>query len=123
MKRFAIYADGEFLQTEEISNLVDEFSVKATEIYKQIRKMDFENLKLLVMKQECYQLKGLFDKAGFDWQPTDGMMARIKNKPLLKGIFPRGKFIETTEEFEKIFGIDEFEREILKKFKKIAPIK
>jgi len=123
MKKFAVRADGEFLKIDEINNLVDEFSIKATEIYKQIRKMNFEKLKLLVMKQECYQFKKLFDKAKIDWQPTDEMIARVKNKPLLQGIFPHGKLIETIKEFEKIFGIDEFEREILKKFKKIAPIK
>lgn len=115
MKKIAVYADGEFLKVDKINNLINELSIKATEIYKQIRKMDFEKLKLLVMKQECYQLKKLFDKTGVGWQPTDEMIARVKNKPLLQGIFPRGKLIETMGEFEKIFGIGEFEKEILKK--------
>lgn len=115
MKKFVVYDDKKLLNLTEIDNLINELSLKATEIYKEIRKLDFEKLKLLVIKQECYQLKKLFDKAGIDWQPTIEMIARIRNKPLMRDIFPHGKLIKTTAEFENIFGINEFERDILKK--------
>ncbi|MDD5341730.1 MAG: hypothetical protein PHI73_00095 [Patescibacteria group bacterium] len=113
MKKFAVSADKKPLDAITIDNLIDEFSFKATEIYKEIRQLDFEDLKSLVMKQECYQLKMLFDQAGIDWRPTDEMISRIKNKPLLRNIFPHGKLIKTTTEFEKIFGICEFEKSVL----------
>lgn len=113
MRKFAVYGDGKLLNINSINDLIDELSVKATKVYQEIRKLDFENLKLLVMRQECYQLKTLFDKAGVDWQLTDEMMGRIKNQPLLKNIFPHGKLIKTTKEFEKIFGINKFNKEVL----------
>ncbi|MFA5051637.1 MAG: hypothetical protein WC544_01075 [Patescibacteria group bacterium] len=113
MKKFAVYADGKLLDINQISMLTDELAVKAADIYKIIHKMDFEKLKLLVLKQECYQLKKVFDKAGINWLPTGEMAARIENKPLLKNVFPHGKLIKTTAEFENIFGINTFQKEVL----------
>lgn len=115
MEKFAIYAGKKPLNISKIDTLIEELSLKATKIYKEIQRLNFEELKLLVMKQECYQLKKLFDKAGIDWQPTREMITRVKNKPLMRDIFPHGRFIRTTAEFEEVFGINEFEREILKK--------
>ncbi len=113
MKNFAVYADGRLLSIEEINKLIEEFSVKATEIYQNIRKMNFEQIKSMVINQECYQLKKLFDEADINWLPTDQMKERINNKPLMKNIFPYGHLIKTTEEFKRIFGINKFEKEIL----------
>ncbi|MDP2685367.1 MAG: hypothetical protein Q8P20_10140 [bacterium] len=113
MKKFAIQADGIFLDENEINILIDELSIKATQIYQEIRKIEFEELKLMVMRQECYQFKKLFDKAKIDWEPTDEMTALVKDKPLLKNIFPHGKLIESTEDFKEVFGINKFEKEVL----------
>ncbi|MFA6524877.1 MAG: hypothetical protein WCT33_01245 [Patescibacteria group bacterium] len=113
MTKYAIYGDGKKLNLINTENLIDELSKKATDIYSNINSMSSENLKLLVMRQECYQLKLLFDEAGIDWQPTAEMIEVVKSKQILHGVFPRDKFIESTEEFKKIFGIDVFEKEIL----------
>lgn len=113
MKKFAVYADGKKLNTKDINTIIDELIIKATNTYTEIHKLDFEKLKLLIMKQECYQLKLLFDKAKINWRPTSEMIKRVKNKPLLKNIFPHGKLIQTTKEYEKIFGINKFEKEVL----------
>jgi hypothetical protein len=114
MKKFAVIADKKQLDLIEINNLTNKLATKATNIYNEIKSMNFEDLKSLVMKQECYQLKILFDKAKINWEPTNEMILRTKNKPLLKNIFPLGKFIKTTKEFNNIFGINKFEKEILK---------
>ena len=114
MKQFAVYADGRQLNQDDIAMLIDELSQKATDIYRHIRQMDFESLKLLVMRQECYQFKMLCDAAGADWQPTAEMVARIENQPLLTGLFPTETFIETAESFNEIFGIKKFANEVLK---------
>jgi len=113
MKKCAVYANKKPLNQTKISLMIDEFSVKATKIYQKIKKMNFEQLKLLVMRQECYQLKDLFDKAGVGWQPTAEMISKIKNKPLLTGLFPQKKLIKDVEEFKKIFGIKQFAKEVL----------
>jgi hypothetical protein len=114
MRKFCVYADKKPLDEVEISKLVLMLSEKATDMYKKIKKFDFESLKYLVMKQECYQLKKMFDKARVNWQPTNEMLARIKNKKLLKDVFPHGKMIKNITEFEKIFGINVFNEEVLK---------
>ena len=44
---------------------------------------------------------------------TEEMVKRVENKPIMKDIFPHGRFINTTEEFVKIFGVDKFKNEIL----------
>ncbi len=113
MEYFAVRADERLLNKKEIDALIGELAVKATNIYQEIGQMNFEELKLLVMRQECYQLKAMYDKAGIDWQPTSEMIARMKGKPLLTGIFPQDKFIETEAEFRQIFGIDKFVEEVL----------
>ena len=113
MKKISVYADGQVLNIEKLDNLINEFSEKAIKIYQKIRSMNLEEIKVLAMKQECYQLKKLFDQAGVEWQPTIEMQERVKNVPLLKNIFPQGKMIQTVEEFEEIFGIHKFRQEVL----------
>jgi hypothetical protein len=113
MKRAVLFTDGRPVAPEDTHLLIEEFAQKATNLYKKIKQMDFEDLKLLIMRQECYQFKALFDVAGVDWQPTNDMIMRIKNKPLLKGIFPQETFIDSEEKFSEIFGIDKFSKEVL----------
>ncbi len=113
MRKFAATADGKYLSTDEIQNLVNELSQKAEAIYQEIRKMDFEHLKSKVMLQECYQLKIMFDFTGIDWQPTEEMKNRIEGKSLLDGILPRGKMITDIDEYKELFGIKLFAQEVL----------
>lgn len=114
MRKFAVTANGKYLSLNEINNLVDELSKKAETIYREIRKMNFEELKSKIMLQECYQLKKLFDEANIDWQPTKKMVERIKNKPLLEGLLPHGKMMTSIEEYKDIFGINTFSKEVLR---------
>ncbi len=113
MRKFSVTADGRYLSIDEIHELVNELSKKAESIYREIRKMDFEQLKSKVMLQECYQLKTMFDSAGIDWQPTEEMKNRIKGKALLDGILPRGKMMTDIDEYKKLFGISQFAQEVL----------
>lgn len=113
MREFAVIADGKELPLSEIEALIIELSEKAERIYREIRGMGFEELKLKVMQQECFQLKALFDWAAYDWAPTQEMVSRVKNKPLLQGILPHGVMVTDLEVFKDIFGIRQFANEVL----------
>ncbi|TAN34237.1 hypothetical protein EPN28_00075 [Patescibacteria group bacterium] len=113
LRRFAVQADGKWLNENEIANLIDELAEKAELTYRDIRKKDSEGLKKMVLWQECYQLKKLSEAAGLDWRPSLAMLERIKNKPLLKGLIPHGEFIGTEEKFCRAFGVNEFKRDVL----------
>lgn len=111
--KYAVAADGNFLAEEAIGGLVQEFATKAEAIYRQIRSMDFEQLKEKVMLQECYQLKKIFDAAELDWRPSGEMTARIAAQPLLTGLLPRGVLMTDVESYKDIFGIRQFAKEVL----------
>ncbi len=113
LKYFAVVADGKLLSKQQIIDLTYELASKAETIYIQIRKKDFEELKQMVMLQECYQFKTLFDAAGMDWQPTSQMMNTIKGTPLQTGILPHGVMMESIEQYMETFHLNEFEREVL----------
>ncbi|MFH1890584.1 MAG: hypothetical protein ABIJ91_03410 [Candidatus Kuenenbacteria bacterium] len=115
LRKYAVYIDGKPATEKKIDTLINELSNKAVKVYKRIRSMGFEELKLFVMRQECYPFKKLFNQVNLNWEPTDEMIKRIKDKPLLKNIFPRNKMMKTTKEFEEIFGINIFKKEVLNK--------
>jgi len=115
LKKFSVIADGKTLAPEEIVNLINELSGKAESIYKKIRSLDFEELKKLVMLQECYQLHKLFTAAGIEWRPTPEMTARVENKPLMTGVITMGKLMTDLNEYRELFGINLFAREVLGK--------
>lgn len=114
MRKYAVLADGKSIGVEEIDNMIGDYSSKAEALYREIKKKDFEGLKEMVIQQECYQLKKIFDEANVDWKPTDEMMARVKGKELVKGMLPYGKMMETVDEYREVFGINKFEDEVLK---------
>lgn len=113
LKKYCVLADGKTLTTQEIEALILELSDKAEAIYKEIRKKDFEDLKKMVMLQECFQTKKIFDAASVDWRPTSEMLARIEGKPLLKNLIPHGKMMSSIEEYIHDFGVGVFAREVL----------
>jgi len=115
LKKYAVVADGKYLTESGIDELIKELSDKAEKIYQEIRKKGFEELKTLVMLQECYQLKKFMSAAGLDWRPTNEMSERIINKPLLTGILPHGKIMTNVEEYKEIFGLRRFAKEVLNK--------
>jgi hypothetical protein len=113
LKKFVVVADGKILTQENIARLMGELSAKAEGVYKKIRTMDFEELKQMVMLQECYQFKKMFDAANVDWHPTEEMVEQIKNKPLLTGILPQNTLMTDLEEYKEIFGVNLFAHEVL----------
>lgn len=113
LKRYAVVADGKKLDASQISRLIAEFSLKAEAIYQAIRKKDFEELKRMVLLQECYQLKKFFEAAKLPWRPDHEMLKRIKNRPLLSNILPRGKMMTSLKQYEKEFRLKRFAKEVL----------
>lgn len=115
LKKYFVMVDGVLVNDEKVNNLISEFAQKAEALYKDIKKLSFEELKIMVMNQECYQLKKLFDSAGVDWKPTEEMLNRIRDKQLLTGILPHGIMMTDINEYEEIFGIKLFDQEVLNK--------
>lgn len=113
MRHAAVLADGKKLPLNAWSGLIAELVMRAEEIYRRIRSLSFEELKAKVQLQECYQLKKLFDAAGVDWRPTGEMQQRMVGKPLATGVVPHGKMITDLEEYQQLFGINQFAREVL----------
>ncbi|MBI5530794.1 MAG: hypothetical protein HY918_04870 [Candidatus Doudnabacteria bacterium] len=113
LKWCSVVADGKTLTVEEIKKIIAELGTKAENIYKNIRSKSFEELKRMVMLQESYQLEKIYTEAGMDWRPTEEMISRIVNKDLMKNVIPHGVFMTNLEEFEKTFGFDIFEKEVL----------
>ena len=116
LKYYSVVADGKLLTSEEINNLILDLAQKAEKIYLQIRQMNFEQLKEMVMLQECYQLKKLFEAVAMDQKPTEEMYAAIKNKALLTNVLPHGVMMTTLEEYKKVFHLTEFDQEVLKPY-------
>jgi len=114
LKYYVVLADGKILGPEELRVLIMELATKAEKIYLEIRKKNFEELKEMVMLQECYQLKKLFEAAGLDWKPTARMKEIIKDKPLQTGILPHDVMMTNLEQYKKVFHLNEFEDEVLK---------
>lgn len=113
LKKFTVISDGKVLKEKQIAALIEELAEKAETIYRKIRTMNFEELKQMVMLQECFQMKKMFDAADIDWRPTQEMVDRVKDKPLLTGILPLGTLMTDLEEYKEIFGINLFAREVL----------
>ena len=68
--------------------------------------MKFEELKTKALWQECYQLNELFNSINMDWRPDKQMIERVKNKRLLKNLYPLGEMIDYKTYCDK-FGIRE----------------
>lgn len=112
MKKIAVLADGIPLQAGELHALIEELTSKAEAVYKKIRSMNMESIKEMVLLQECYQFKTLFESVGIEWRPTEEMKARIYNKPFAKDILPHGKMMGNLEEYRDALGIDSFMAEV-----------
>lgn len=113
LKKYCVVVDGKTMTLEDIETLILELSHKAEALYREIRKKDFEELKYMVMLQESFQTKKLFDAANIDWRPTPEMLSRIQGKPLLKNLIPHGTMMSSIQEYVTIYGIDLFAKEVL----------
>jgi len=114
LKKHSIVVDGRQIGNKKRDKLIEELSHKARDIYRQIKKMNIEQIKYKVLLQECYQLKKLFDAAQMSWKPTNEIIKRVKNKPIPTNFLPHGVVIKNVKDYEKIFGIDTFYKEVLK---------
>jgi len=108
LKNYAVVANGKYLKPEAITPIVNELAEKASGLYKHLRTTNFEELKEMVMLQECYQLIKIFAAAYMNWLPTDELNARIKGKQLLKNILPHGKLMVDLEEYKELFHLNSF---------------
>lgn len=113
MRYFSVVADGKNLTLNEISSLIEENSQKAEDVYKEVRKKDFEDLKMMILLQDSFQLKKLFDAAGMDWRPDSEMVGRIKDKPLVEPFLPKTELVANLEDYIEKFGIRKFAKDIL----------
>lgn len=113
LAHFAAYADGRPISLKKINELTAELAIRGEAIYREIRTKDFEQLKEMVMLQECYQLKKLLDAAGVDWTPTEEMKAAVQGKPLLTGLFPTEQLLTNLDDYKEAFGINRFAREVV----------
>lgn len=114
LKKFAVVADGRLLSIGEVVSLIELLAQKAESLYKEIRTKDIEEIKKMVLRQEHYQLKKMFDAASLDWNTTAEIQARVENSPLLSNLLPRGKILVSIEEYKEEFGIKYFAKEVLK---------
>lgn len=110
LRYFAVSINNQFVEPVVLDALIGEFSDKAVELYQEIRKKEFEGLKAMVMLQECYQLKKMFEAAYMNWLPTAEMKARIRGKPLATGILPFGRLMTDIEEYKELFHLNSFEK-------------
>lgn len=113
LKYFSVVADSQVLNTDQVSNLILDLGAKAESIYREIRKKDFEELKQMVMLQECYQLKTLFQAAGVDWRPSEEMLDSIQGRELLEHVLPHDVMMTELEQYKKEFRLNEFEQEVI----------
>ncbi len=115
LRKYAVVGDGRVLSVKEVEELIQELSQKAESIYREIKKLSFEDLKQKVMLQECYQLMKLFEMGKMDWQPTQDMKDRVIGTSLMTGLLPHGVMMTDQKVYEEVFGIKEFAKEVLGK--------
>ncbi len=72
--------------------------------YEEFMNMDFEKQKIKYLEQENYQLKKLFDLVNMDWRPSALMLKRVKDKKLIKNVFPN--YHMSLASYKKTFGIN-----------------
>ena len=113
LKKYSVVIDGKVISEHEIDTLIQKSAASAEQLYKIIRQKTFEELKQMVMLQECFQVKKLLDAAGVDWRPTPAMVESIDKKPLATNVVPHGKMVTTMEEYLTLFNFKYFAREVL----------
>jgi len=112
LKFYAVHADGKSLSKKIMADLTYNLARNAEVVYAEIKQKNFEQLKELVMLQECYQLRLLFAAAGLDWRPTAEMLAMIRQKKLLANIVPLGEMMTSIEQYVEAFSLRRFAREV-----------
>ena len=102
---YNLEVDGKVIKgLEKLKKLRDELMPIAASQFEKFMKMDFENQKIKFLYQEHYQFKKLFDLLEIDWKPTKEMIQKIKDKQLLKNIFP--SYDLSLEKYKQVFGFN-----------------
>ncbi len=112
LTHFAVKINGNFIHPSTLIPIIQELAGKAEQIYANIRKKNPDEIKRMVMLQECFQLQKLFTAAYLNWLPTPEMYERIQ-QPLRTGILPFGKIMTSVEEYQELFHLNWFEKNIL----------
>lgn len=113
---FAVYADGKLVNDiKDLQEITKNLIINTEIVYTVVKSMDIESLKRKVILQENYQLKDLFELAKIDWEPSQEMYKRVKNKAIPKGFITTDRTM-TFKEFEQQFGINKI-KEIYKERK------
>lgn len=76
----------------------------AAEQFERYLNMNFEGQKTKFVLQEHYQFKKLFDLVGMDWRPSQKIIEKIKDKELIKDVFP--SYEMNMKNYRKAFGGD-----------------
>lgn len=111
LSQVAVVVDGKQITREEFNWYIHDAAEKAAAIYKKIRNMSQEELQHMALRQEWYQLNGLFTTVGKDWEPPDHSIRKALQP--IQHIYPMDTFTETREQYIDIFGLDTFAREVL----------
>jgi len=105
LSRYRVEVDGRRLETlAELKDFRDKVMPIAAAQFEKYLGMDFENQKIKFVEQEHYQLKKLFDLVGVDWKPSSEILNRIKDKDLIRDVFP--SYEMSLENYQKVFGGD-----------------
>lgn len=93
------------IKTTEKVEIFSHLAEKAEKHYCQVKNMDLKTLKLKSQEQDLYCFKGIFDKTGLDWHPSEEMGTRALCKMVKFNLFSYGKLLNF-EEFCDEFGIN-----------------
>ncbi len=100
----AVKVDGRFLPEDEIAKVAMDIAKHATEYSHLYEKLTLHEAKLKFVEWETYQFNRLFEAAGMDWRPTDGLLA-----PVMANDIPMGISIDSWPVYEEFVSSKEYE--------------
>jgi len=112
---YALEVDGEFKNSLKEIKKISQYYLKLAE--KQQNKMEtlnFESIKQKILEQEYFQLKDFFKLVGQNDKPSLEIKKRVKNKKLIKNLYPLETYKLSNREISEKFGIN-FLKKIYKK--------
>ncbi len=87
LKKYSVFVGNRSIKNLDIvMDIVENIAQKTSEIYLKQKNFNFEETKLMFLKQQGYELKNLFDLAGIDWKPGKDIRNRIKGKKLKRDV-------------------------------------
>lgn len=90
LKYYAVDFDGEVISDiTELKEVTEKIGLKSAEIWDALTSLDFENAKVMYLRQRCYNYVHLCNMIGVDWKPTRGMIKAVKDMSFPKHFWPR----------------------------------